>query len=562
MLTGIRVGFGSPPPFSTGDEVEELAALYIPNIKDITISFGCIPGNFIYQLFDMKKVGEYDHETITRMFLLYMLSMYFYGHSDSKIWLSHLMALKNLDKGAHFRGAWYLGERCTKQLIGQYTIPTNPPPIYIDDVPGDFIERLQAADWIDAIPFAFQGFTESNYTLFWRTVTLGYWIPEFFHVVNTDEVGPVGYTDRFHVPHPPQAGHHPGTYKITPYTRSIGLRDWYIDVAIPSRPRRQRLTIPAVDPSSLVDAGVLVPDDVTPAALSEMYTKQMCLNLGMRNVVYDYTFQREMFIQEREVIYEQAILERNKYESLLLQQQQQEQTFIAEHELRVFIAGFGSSMLFGTIVGSLADKQGRKRACVTSCITYILSCITKHSPQYKILMVGGITTSLMFSAFESWLVAEHNKRGFEQQWLSVTSKWVYLLQIGQGTCSNVYKARDRNTGKIVALELSNNIRFSSCVDFPSSSFRLLTTLLALDPSCRGTASSALHNEFFTASPKACDLSGLPVIYKEEEEPDHTSDRKKQRSSMLKQRSRTHNKKDSATEKSKGDSGSSKEPRNE
>ncbi|XP_038684765.1 molybdate-anion transporter-like isoform X2 [Tripterygium wilfordii] len=88
-------------------------------------------------------------------------------------------------------------------------------------------------------------------------------------------------------------------------------------------------------------------------------------------------------------------------------------------------------MLFGTIVGSLADKQGRKRACVAYCITYILSCITKHSPQYKILMLGrvlgGIATSLLFSAFESWLVAEHNKRGFDQQWLSLTfSKAIFL----------------------------------------------------------------------------------------------------------------------------------------
>ncbi|KAJ4811951.1 Molybdate-anion transporter [Rhynchospora pubera] len=98
---------------------------------------------------------------------------------------------------------------------------------------------------------------------------------------------------------------------------------------------------------------------------------------------------------------------------------------------RLFIAGFGSSMLFGTIVGSLADKQGRKRACITYCITYILSCITKHSPQYKVLMVGrilgGIATSLLFSAFESWLVAEHNKRGFDPQWLSLTfSKAIFL----------------------------------------------------------------------------------------------------------------------------------------
>ncbi|KAL6004413.1 hypothetical protein ACLOJK_004966 [Asimina triloba] len=98
---------------------------------------------------------------------------------------------------------------------------------------------------------------------------------------------------------------------------------------------------------------------------------------------------------------------------------------------RLFIAGFGSSMLFGTIVGSLADKQGRRRACVTYCISYILSCMTKHSPQYKVLMLGrilgGVSTSLLFSAFESWVVAEHNKRGFDQQWLSLTfSKAIFL----------------------------------------------------------------------------------------------------------------------------------------
>ncbi|KAJ7544041.1 hypothetical protein O6H91_09G062700 [Diphasiastrum complanatum] len=98
---------------------------------------------------------------------------------------------------------------------------------------------------------------------------------------------------------------------------------------------------------------------------------------------------------------------------------------------RLFIAGFGSSMVFGTIVGSLADKYGRKRAGITYCVTYILSCFTKHSSQYRVLLVGrilgGISTSLLFSAFESWLVAEHFKRGFEPQWLSLTfSKAIFL----------------------------------------------------------------------------------------------------------------------------------------
>ncbi|KAH8970958.1 hypothetical protein BDL97_02G116200 [Sphagnum fallax] len=98
---------------------------------------------------------------------------------------------------------------------------------------------------------------------------------------------------------------------------------------------------------------------------------------------------------------------------------------------RLFIAGFGSSMLFGTIVGSFADRYGRKTMSMTYCVVYILSCFTKHSSQYRVLMLGrvlgGIATSLLFSSFESWLVAEHFKRGFDAQWLSLTfSKAIFL----------------------------------------------------------------------------------------------------------------------------------------
>ncbi|XP_017972452.1 PREDICTED: probable serine/threonine-protein kinase At1g54610 [Theobroma cacao] len=63
-------------------------------------------------------------------------------------------------------------------------------------------------------------------------------------------------------------------------------------------------------------------------------------------------------------------------------------------------------------------------------------------------------------------------------------------------------------------------------DFPDTSFGLLTVLLALDPLHRGTAASALQSEFFSTSPLACDLSGIPVIYKEEDEPYKTKNRKK------------------------------------
>ncbi|XP_062097559.1 probable serine/threonine-protein kinase At1g54610 [Humulus lupulus] len=77
-------------------------------------------------------------------------------------------------------------------------------------------------------------------------------------------------------------------------------------------------------------------------------------------------------------------------------------------------------------------------------------------------------------------------------------------------------------------------------NFPYSSYGLLTQLLALDPACRGTAASALQSNFFCASPLACELSALPVIYTEENEATQTKD-KKPRNSRSKKLSQTDHK---------------------
>lgn len=45
----------------------------------------------------------------------------------------------------------------------------------------------------------------------------------------------------------------------------------------------------------------------------------------------------------------------------------------------LFVAGFGSSMVFGTIIGSFADKIGRKKNCILYGVLYGLSCVTKVS---------------------------------------------------------------------------------------------------------------------------------------------------------------------------------------
>lgn len=91
---------------------------------------------------------------------------------------------------------------------------------------------------------------------------------------------------------------------------------------------------------------------------------------------------------------------------------------------QLFIAGFGSSALFGTFVGSVADKYGRKANVFLYATTYALSCATKHFPDFRILLLGrllaGVSTSILFSAFEAWMVSEHNSRGFDTSLLSET----------------------------------------------------------------------------------------------------------------------------------------------
>ncbi|XP_055333112.1 molybdate-anion transporter-like isoform X2 [Paramacrobiotus metropolitanus] len=81
----------------------------------------------------------------------------------------------------------------------------------------------------------------------------------------------------------------------------------------------------------------------------------------------------------------------------------------------LFVMGFGSSLLLGTVVASFGDKLGRRNVCIAYGVIYGLSCLTKHSPNLWILMGGrllaGIATSIMCTSFEAWLVCECNKKG-------------------------------------------------------------------------------------------------------------------------------------------------------
>mmetsp|Transcript_6603 Transcript_6603/g.17749 ORF Transcript_6603/g.17749 Transcript_6603/m.17749 type:complete len:441 (+) Transcript_6603:75-1397(+) len=125
----------------------------------------------------------------------------------------------------------------------------------------------------------------------------------------------------------------------------------------------------------------------------------------------------------------------------------------------LFIAGFGSSAIFGTFVASVADKYGRRANVMVFCVTYALSCMTKHSPNFWVLMagrvLGGIATSILFSAFEAWLVYEHINRNYDAAWLSETfAKAQFgngLVAIGSGQVAGVAAGL---FGKVAPFDLS------------------------------------------------------------------------------------------------------------
>eukprot|EP00301_Raphidiophrys_heterophryoidea_P007786 c1296_g1_i1.p1 GENE.c1296_g1_i1~~c1296_g1_i1.p1 ORF type:complete len:444 (+),score=113.06 c1296_g1_i1:64-1395(+) len=96
-----------------------------------------------------------------------------------------------------------------------------------------------------------------------------------------------------------------------------------------------------------------------------------------------------------------------------------------QHQIAVlFVFGFGSSFLLGTYIGSLADRFGRRNWALLYVVLYVGSCATKHFNNYRVLLVGrvlgGISTSLLFSVFDSWMVRDHHSQGFPADWLSET----------------------------------------------------------------------------------------------------------------------------------------------
>mmetsp|Transcript_47256 Transcript_47256/g.119686 ORF Transcript_47256/g.119686 Transcript_47256/m.119686 type:complete len:444 (-) Transcript_47256:201-1532(-) len=90
----------------------------------------------------------------------------------------------------------------------------------------------------------------------------------------------------------------------------------------------------------------------------------------------------------------------------------------------LFLSGFLSGACWAGPVGFWIDKYGRKKSCIVYLVLEIIINICEHWNNFGILWIsrilGGITTCILFTGFEAWMMSEHRKRGFPEEWAADT----------------------------------------------------------------------------------------------------------------------------------------------
>ncbi|KAJ8125557.1 hypothetical protein O1611_g8082 [Lasiodiplodia mahajangana] len=75
-------------------------------------------------------------------------------------------------------------------------------------------------------------------------------------------------------------------------------------------------------------------------------------------------------------------------------------------------------------IGILSDKYGRKLCCMIYCVLYALSCFLTIVPVMPLLflgrILGGISTSILYTAFDSWMVTGFHKGKLDEEGCDLT----------------------------------------------------------------------------------------------------------------------------------------------
>ncbi|XP_068606972.1 molybdate-anion transporter [Brachionichthys hirsutus] len=121
-------------------------------------------------------------------------------------------------------------------------------------------------------------------------------------------------------------------------------------------------------------------------------------------------------------------------------------SFLESQIAILYVCGLASCVLFAPFSGWLLQAFGRRRTCLLFCLSYSICCFTKLSTDYFVLLVGrvlgGLSTSLLTTAFEAWYVHHHvNVHDFPKEWIPSTfskaAVWNHGLAVGAGLVANM-----------------------------------------------------------------------------------------------------------------------------
>lgn len=106
----------------------------------------------------------------------------------------------------------------------------------------------------------------------------------------------------------------------------------------------------------------------------------------------------------------------------------------------LFAVGFLCAGVSATFTGSLADKLGRKRACLSYCVLSSLSCfLTVTSSNRSVLffgrVLGGTSMTLLYTVFETWMISEYHRLRFGHSAAALSSMYGFMAIVNGFTAA-------------------------------------------------------------------------------------------------------------------------------
>ncbi|CAF0828750.1 unnamed protein product [Adineta ricciae] len=96
----------------------------------------------------------------------------------------------------------------------------------------------------------------------------------------------------------------------------------------------------------------------------------------------------------------------------------------------MYVLGYASSLLFGTVAASLADVYGRRLACILCAVFFIIMSVLLNIPIVWVALIAnlawGVAHAFHATAFEAWLIQEHRNRLLGDQILAQIFQHAYV----------------------------------------------------------------------------------------------------------------------------------------